>query len=63
MVAVAAAAVVAFGDMVIIHAQDARIELPPAITRVDYQFQNLDPIEVTTQFVVPLSPSRYFRPK
>lgn len=48
---IAAAAVVAFGNMVLIHAQDAQIVGHPAITRVEYRYANLTPIEVIDEAV------------
>lgn len=50
-IAVSAAAVVAFGDTVLIRAQDARTASPPSITQVDYLFRNMDSIEMTSQLV------------
>lgn len=50
-VGVPAAAVVAFGDTVLIHAQDARTASLPSITQVDYRFRNIDFIEMTSQSV------------
>lgn len=48
-----AAAVVAFGDYVLIHAQDAQVSPSTVITSVEYRFKNIDPIEVASEFAGP----------
>ena len=60
-VAVAAAAVVAFGNMVLIHAQDGLTGPPPTINRVDYRFKNLGPIEITSEVVGPAPSAQLLR--
>jgi hypothetical protein len=47
-VVVASAAVVAFGNMVLIHAQNPKW-LPQSITQVDYRFKHVGPIEITSE--------------
>jgi len=53
-VVLASAAVAAFGDEVLIRAQDPQVQLPVAITQVDSRFINLGPIEVTSELVGPV---------
>lgn len=66
-VVVPAAAVVAFGDYVLIHAQDAQISPATTFTRVDYRFKDISPIEVDSEYVgastigVPLDHGSRFR--
>jgi hypothetical protein len=55
-VVVAAAAVAAFGDMVLIHAQDPKW-LPKSFTQVDYRFKHVGPIEITSEFIGPAAPA------
>jgi large repetitive protein len=52
-VAVVEAAVVAFGNKVYIHAQDAQTPPSTVLTQVDYRFANFDAIRMTSQFVGP----------
>jgi len=51
-VTVPAATVVAFGDSILVSAQNAHAH--PSITQVDYRFRNIPTVEMTSQFVGPV---------
>lgn len=38
--------------MVLIHAQNPRVKLPTSISRVEYRFTNVGPIEITAEQVL-----------
>lgn len=48
-VALPAAAVVAFGDYILVRAQDAQLPASADLTRVDHEFTNIGPVRMSSQ--------------
>jgi hypothetical protein len=55
-VAVLGAAVVAFGDLILVHAQDARLTSSVVLSHVTHEFTNVGTVDMTAQ-IVEASPS------